>query len=134
MQSLLLMLVTALGAVLLGLPYLLRAFGPTEAEVVSWGRVTLLTGVTLAVLALLLWRSRRKLAQLILSLGYGWLALLQVLPIALWILFHGSGISDGSQPSAFVAHWAYALPHLALFLLSGTCCASACRRAGFPSP
>ena len=134
MSTLVLMLIAAGGSILLGLPHLLRAFGPTEAEVVSWGQVALLTGIALAALALLLWRSRRKLAQLVLSLGYGWLALLQVLPIALWILFHGSGISDGSPPSAFVAHWAYALPHLALFLLSGTCCASACRRAGFPSP
>jgi len=134
MHPLLLMLVTALGAILLGLPYLLRAFGPTEAEVVAWGRVTLLTGVALAALALYLWRSRRRLAQLALSLGYGWLAVLQVLPTGLWILFHGSGISDGSPPSAFVAHWAYALPHLALFLLSGACCVSACRRAGIPSP
>lgn len=134
MSILVLLLLTAGGSILLGMPYLLRAFGPTEAEVVLWGQVAMITGAVLAALALLLARQRNRWAQLVLSLGYGWLALLQVLPIGLWILFHGSGISDGSPPSAFVAHWGYALPHLALFLLSGACCANACRRAGFPSP
>ncbi|SEN56212.1 hypothetical protein SAMN05444955_11456 [Lihuaxuella thermophila] len=42
------------------------------------------------------------------------LLLAQLPPIALWMVFHGSGISDGTPPSDFVAHWAWALPHLLL--------------------
>jgi hypothetical protein len=119
MSTLVLMLIAAGGSILLGLPYLVRAFGPTEAEVVSWGRVAITTGIALAALVLLLWRQRHhQWTRIALSLGYGWLALLQVLPIVLWLLFHGMGISDGSPPSPFSAHWAYALPHLALFVLS----------------
>jgi hypothetical protein len=79
--------------VALGLPYLMSAFGPTEAEVRVWG-----------------W--------LCLALVCAAIGMLQVPAALLWFLFHGSGISDGSPPSAFVAHWAYALPHLALLALS----------------
>ena len=46
------MLVGALGSILLGLPYILRLFGPTEAEVVMWGRVSLWAGVILGILTL----------------------------------------------------------------------------------
>ncbi len=38
-------------ATLLGLPYLYRAFGPTEAEVVQWGKVYSSLGVMLLLLA-----------------------------------------------------------------------------------
>jgi hypothetical protein len=118
MSTLVLMLIAAGGSILLGLPYLYRAFGPTEAEVVSWGQVAITTGAVLAGLALILWRQRPQWGKIVLSLGYGWLALMQVLPIVLWLVFHGAGISDGSPPSPFTAHWAFALPHLALFVLS----------------
>ena len=43
--------------------------------------------------------------------------LAHLLPALLWMLFHGRGISDGTPPAAFVAHWAYALPHLAVAFL-----------------
>jgi hypothetical protein len=35
------MLFSGFGAILLGLPYVLHAFGPTEVEVVIWGEVSL---------------------------------------------------------------------------------------------
>jgi hypothetical protein len=35
------MLFGGIGAILLGLPYIFHAFGPTEAEVVIWGEVSL---------------------------------------------------------------------------------------------
>lgn len=106
----------ALGNALIGLPYMLRAFGPTEAEVVQWGRIALAAGLVLATLslALVLIEGRAAALRLVAALGYGFLACMQVLPSALWPLFHGTGISDGSPPSAFIAHWAYALPHVAL--------------------
>ena len=112
------MLTGALGSILLGLPYLLGAFGPTEAEVAMWGLVSLCLGAVLVLLSVGIGGSDIRMARTILALGYVVLALLQVLPTLLWFLFHGSGISDGTPPSAFVAHWAYSMPHFALFAVS----------------
>ena len=113
------MLVGALGSILLGLPYILRLFGPTEAEVVMWGRVSLWTGVVLSLLTIGLGANNNIIVKMFLSLGYLFLAMLQILPIYLWFWFHGFGISDGSPPSTFVAHWGYALPHVVLLVVSG---------------
>jgi hypothetical protein len=108
------MLFGGFGAILLGLPYIFHAFGPTEAEVVIWGEVSLCMGVVLLFLAIGLGRSKSILAKVALAFGYIILALLQVPPIVLWFAFHSSGISDGTPPSAFVAHWGYSVPHLVL--------------------
>jgi hypothetical protein len=108
------MLFGAIGAILLGLPYIFHAFGPTEAQVVIWGEVSLCMGMVLLFLAVGLGRSKKRLAKVALACGYIILALLQVPPVVLWFAFHGSGISDGTPPSAFVAHWGYSIPHLVL--------------------
>jgi len=118
MKKVAVMLVGSIGAILLGLPYIFHAFGPTEAEVTSWGEVSLYTGIVLTLLALAIGRTTKKLFRGILALGYLFLALLQVLPIFLWFTFHGTGISDGTPPSPFVAHWVYAMPHLAILVIS----------------
>lgn len=112
------MLIGSLGAILLGLPYIFHAFGPTEAEVVTWGKVSLYTGSVLTLLAVVIGRSTKRVSRGILALSYLFLALLQPLPISLWFTFHGTGISDGTPPSSFVAHWAYAMPHLAILVIS----------------
>jgi hypothetical protein len=98
------------------LPYILHAFGPTEAEVVTWGEVSLYTGIVLVALSVGIGRSNKKILRGILAPSYILLALLQVPPIFLWFTFHGMGISDGTPPSPFVAHWGYAIPHLALLI------------------
>jgi hypothetical protein len=108
------MLLGGFGAILLGLPYIFHAFGPTEAQVVIWGWVSLCIGVVLLFLAVGLGRSKERLAKVALASGYIILALLQVPPVVLWFAFHGSGISDGTPPSTFVAHWGYSVPHLVL--------------------
>jgi hypothetical protein len=118
MKKVAVMLVGSIGAILLGLPYIFRAFGPTEAEVASWGEVSLYTGIVLTLLAVAIGRNTKKFFRGILALGYLFLALLQVLPIFLWFTFHGTGISDGTPPSPFVAHWGYAIPHLAVLVVS----------------
>lgn len=118
MKTDLFMLIGAVGAILLGLAYLLHAFGPTEAEVVTWGRISLFIGIVLVLLLVGLEYRHSVSIKVILGLGYAVLALLQVLPIFLWFAFDGTGISDGTPPSAFVAHWVYALPHLVLLSLS----------------
>ncbi len=108
----------SLGAILLSFPYILHLFGPTEAEVVMWGRVSLCLGVVLLVMSLAFGDSTKPAAGFVLALGYGSLALLQGLPIFLWFAFHGSGMSDGTPQSAFVAHWAYAIPHVFVLMIS----------------
>lgn len=118
MKTDLFMLIGAVGAILLGLAYLLHAFGPTEAEVVTWGRISLFIGIVLVLLLVGLEYRHSVSIKVILGLGYAVLALLQVLPIFLWFAFDSIGISDGTPPSAFVAHWVYAFPHLVLLSLS----------------
>lgn len=112
------MLIGAIGAILLGLPYITGAFGPTEVEVTKWGIVSLCTGAVLVLLSVGTGHSDKRISRVILALGYIFLALLQVLPALLWFQFHSSGISDGTPPGAFVAHWGYSIPHLALFIIS----------------
>jgi hypothetical protein len=106
------------GSIALGLTYVLHAFGPTEAEVVLWGRVLIYLGLAMVPLTVGAWRSHSRIIQGVAGLGWGIVALLQILPALLWFTFHGSGISDGTPPSTFVAHWAYSIPHLALLAAS----------------
>lgn len=112
------MLIGAIGATLLGFPYFLNIFGSTEAEVAKWGIASSFTGAVLILLSIGIGRSDKRISKAILALGYIFLALLQVLPALLWFEFHGDGISDGTPPSAFVAHWGYSIPHLALLIVS----------------
>lgn len=111
-------LLGAAGSIALGLAYVLHAFGPTEAEVVLWGRVLICLGWTLVPLTVGAWRSNSRFMKGIATLGWGTVALLQVPPVLLWFAFHGSGMSDGTPPSTFVAHWAYSIPHLAVLTAS----------------
>ncbi|MBN1429989.1 MAG: hypothetical protein JXB07_16590 [Anaerolineae bacterium] len=118
MKKVIAMLIGGIGSILLGLPYILHAFGPTEAEVMTWGQVSLYTGIVLVCLSAGIGRNNNIAARLVLALGYVVLILLQVHPIFLWFTFHGTGISDGTPPSTFVAHWCYATPHIALVIVS----------------
>ena len=113
-----LMLGGAVGAILLGLPYIVGLFGPTEAEVRLWGIVSLGLGVGLCILSLALEDREGWMPKIVLALGYLAVAMLQILPIILWFEFHGRGISDGTPPSAFGANWVFSIPHLALFAVS----------------
>lgn len=109
--------IAGLGAVALGLLYANHTFGPTEAEVVKWGRIAIALGaVTAAIAVVTAWLPLAAI-RLALAAGSTAISLMQLPPVAAWFLFHGSGISDGSPPSAFVAHWAYSLPHLAVAVL-----------------
>lgn len=103
-----------LGAAALGLLYANYAFGPTEAEVATWGRAALIGGIGLVLAGIAAKRTQSAVIRLVLGLACGAMALFNVLPAILWAVFHGSGISDGSPPTSFVAHWALGLPHLAV--------------------
>ena len=101
-----------LGATALGLLYATYAFGPTEAEVAMWGTVAFFAGLAIVIGAAGLQVARPGALRLGIALLTGAVALLQGPPILLWFIFHGAGISDGSPHTPFVAHWAYALPHV----------------------
>ena len=85
---------------------------------VLWGRVSIYLGLAAGPLTVGAWRSHSRIIEGAAGLGWVIVALLQVPPILLWLAFHGSGISDGTPPSTFVAHWAYSIPHLALLAAS----------------
>ena len=106
------------GSVSLGLAYVLQAFGPTEAEVRLWGQVAICLGFALVPLTVCIRYGSPRVIKGIASLGWGIVALLQVLPILLWFTFHGAGISDGTPTSSFMAHWMYAIPHVVVLATS----------------
>ncbi len=114
MNKLTLMVMVGVGSIVVGLPYMVGLFGPTEAEVGLWGLVACGLGLLLLLLAIFLGERPAVWAKIILAFGYFGLALLQLLPIILWFEFHGRGISDGTPSSWFTAHWLFALPHLLL--------------------
>lgn len=118
MRNIALPLAGSAGAIALGLLYIYRAFGPTEAEVVSWGRVSLYAGIALATLSLVAGCKPIRILKLVLGLVCLFLIVLQLPPIILWFAFHGSGISDRPPPSPFVAHWGYAVPHITVATIS----------------
>lgn len=103
-------------AIGVGLPYIFKAFGPSEHILVTWGKSTVLIGAVLLFGSLLIKGQISKIQKLILTLGCFGLAIIQAPPIVLWFVFHGSGIDEYNQ-SNFVAHWGYALPHTVLFLI-----------------
>ena len=118
MKEIQLQLITGVSSVLTGLLYLLHAFGPTETEIVTWGKTAILAGIVLCALALVAQLTPQPIITLSLLVNLILIALLQILPIYLWLVSHGSGILDGSPPGAFTAHWIFALPHSFLLILS----------------
>ncbi|RXT06988.1 hypothetical protein [Ammoniphilus sp. CFH 90114] len=100
-------------AILTGFLYVLRLFGPTESEVVSWR----LLAVVIGGIVVFLGRIETKVTNFLQGAFVCFLVFIQVPPIFLWFAFHGSGISDGTPPSNFVAHWIFATPHIAIALL-----------------
>ena len=117
-MTMLMMLIGGIGAILLGLPYIFHAFGPTEAEVILWGQFSICMGASLLLLSLGFGRSHTRAAKVFLSIGFLGLAIFQGFPILLWFAFHGLGISDDTPESTFVVHWSYSIPHVALVLVS----------------
>lgn len=79
MRQVLLIFLGGAGCISLGLAYVLHAFGPTEAQGVLWGWVSIWLGLALASLTVGIRHSASRIIN---------------------------GISDGTPPSSFVAHWA----------------------------
>jgi hypothetical protein len=99
--------------ILTGLLYLFRVFGPTESEVFTWGILAVILGGVIVLLRI----NKYKLTNFIKMVLAFFLVLIQIPAIILWFSFHGSGISDGTPQSNFVAHWIFAIPHMMIVLL-----------------
>jgi hypothetical protein len=108
------LLLPGIGTILLGLPYAISLFGPTEAEIRLWRLVSLCTGIVSLLLVGTLIEQTSKAARFTLSASSLFIAALNIPPLLLWWQFHGRGISDGTPPSRFIAHWAFSLPHIVL--------------------
>ncbi|MBM7553466.1 hypothetical protein [Thalassobacillus pellis] len=78
-----------------GLLYVFKVFGETEAIVHTWGILAVFIGVIIICLGVFSQRITDLLAIILLF----FLLLFQTPAIALWFIFHGSGISDGSPQS-----------------------------------
>ncbi|MBE4907781.1 hypothetical protein IMZ08_06895 [Bacillus luteolus] len=102
-------------AIITGFTYVLGVFGPTEAEVSDWGFFAAVLGGIMIYFRMN--KSTTKTSNLIKTVFAFLLLLIQIPAVILWFMFSGSGISDGSPASDFVAHWIYAVPHIAIIIL-----------------
>jgi len=96
-------------SIIVGLMYVKGIYGPTESEVVLWGFISIIIGITTAIIG----NRSIFLNCIIYILNIG----MQISPIFLWFTFHGRGISDGTPPSNFIAHWVFSLPHILILAL-----------------
>lgn len=103
-------------SILLGSTYIFGMYGPTEIEVAQWGLVECIVGFLLMGTGLII--SERISVRIFIGLVLLFNLMMQVLPAILWFVFNGTGISDGSPHSAFVASWIYSLPHIIIGLMS----------------
>lgn len=102
-----------LSSIALGYSYAHELYALLESEVQQWGYFSELLGVVLLLLALK--PTHGVFMRFILNICL----VIQIPPIILWVIFHGSRITDAPQTIAdqFVAHWAFSIPHIVLFCL-----------------
>ncbi|MGB3261995.1 hypothetical protein [Paenisporosarcina sp.] len=86
-----------------GLLYVLGVFGPTESIVETWGLLAIILGGMVVYLGI----NKNKVSANVEMILVFLLMLIQLPAIILWFTFNGSGISDGTPPSNFVAHWMF---------------------------
>lgn len=101
-------------SIVIGLIYALGLYGSTEVEVNQWGIITMLGGIITISISII---KGNRFIRVIMIFLIVLISMAQVPPIALWITFHGYTITDGTPPSSFVAHWAFAIPHIFIFIL-----------------
>jgi hypothetical protein len=106
-------LISGFSTLTLGLLYRLDALGPEKMEVQLWAWTAIALGLLLLGERLALPHLSPTLAGIFMNLTAAGAAMLQPLPTYLWIAFHGRTLPDAM--GHYVAHWAYALPHLLVF-------------------
>jgi len=111
-----LILILGIFSITWGMTYMFGMYGPTEREVSEWGLIEVIVGFLVVCTAFFI--TGQKLVEILLAVFLSINMLLQILPTLLWFIFNGTGISDGSPPSNFVASWIYGLPHIAIGVIS----------------
>lgn len=106
-------LLIGIGSMVLGYTYAHELYGVLESEVQQWGYLSEILGVVLFLLVLKSTHGRFMSVILYLCLG------IQIPPIILWFIFHGSRITDAppTMNDQFIAHWAFSIPHIILLTL-----------------
>lgn len=118
-KDILLLIPGGLGTLLLGLPYIYRVFGPQEADVYSWGYLSLFTGLISLAITILTRNRDSRVFRSILGAIFVVTAIIQIPPIAAWSLLHGHlSLTDTPLEGAFRVHWAYSTPHIVVLILS----------------
>jgi len=103
-------LITGIISIMLGYSYSHELYGTTEAEVEQWGYSAQVLGF---IMICLIFNAKWEFfSKLLLYLNM----LIQIPPIILWFIFHGSIITDWTY-SPFIAHWALSIPHILIFIL-----------------
>ena len=107
-------------AIVLGLAYILDFHGMTsdgKESTVFWGWSSVFFG---AISLLPAKNIKQGLSRILLSINLGFLILLQILPIFLWIGFHGYPITDPPfTGNEMAGHYLWSLPHVVLGVASG---------------
>ncbi|MDX8365638.1 hypothetical protein [Cytobacillus sp. IB215665] len=98
-----------------GFIYMSGLFGQVESEVITWGLLLALLGGLSIFFELL--EDKTKRLKVINSFILHIIVLLQLLPIYLWFSYYGISISDGTPSNSFVAHYLFAVPHIATIIL-----------------
>lgn len=102
-------------AVTLGLFYIVNVPQMTNDAISSttiWGLVAMSTGIFTAFLTI------KRTGWIFSCILLSFIILLQVPPIALWFIFNGTIVGEPGTPSAPIGHWAWAVPHTFLAVLS----------------
>jgi len=105
-------LIAGILTIIVGIPYVLGFYGPTETEVVYWGMLSMIMGGVMLGFAIEI-----KPLKILTKVTALVILLMQIPPIILWFTFYGKGISDGIPQSNFVAHWIFSVPHIIVGLL-----------------
>ena len=100
-------------AIITGSLYVFNVFGQTESTVTSWGMLAVVLGGVIVFSGM----NKHNVTYFLEKVLVFCLVLIQTPAIFLWFTFNSRGISDGTPPGDFVAHWAFALPHIVILLL-----------------
>ncbi|WP_010174162.1 hypothetical protein [Bacillus coahuilensis] len=99
--------------IIVGFLYYWEVFGQTEESVSRWGLISILSGLVIIPFSFF----NNKVAKILTTSIIAVVVVIQIPPIILWFVFHGSGITDGTPPSDFVAHWLYSFPHIMITVI-----------------
>lgn len=113
-KKIILMLILSLGSAILGYSYAHEWYGTLESEVEYWGYFSEFLSIALLI------NIFNSVQGLFMRFILRICLIIQIPPIILWFIFHGSRITD-SPPTIsdqFVAHWAFSIPHIILLILT----------------